>query len=76
MDENGHPVEKGIGCLKTSVLKGSYFVVFGLNSIRCCPLELDENVELSQADLESTGMIPKPTVRFPGDEGYVEYAIP
>ena len=73
IDENGHPVQKGIGTLSTHVLGGTYFIAFGLKARRCCSISLDTSVLTSQAELEASGTCPRPTVRFPGDEGYVEY---
>ena len=76
VDENGHHVQNGTGTLNSSVLGGRYFVVFGLDSDRCCPIDLDGCFEFSQVELEGLGMCSKPTIRFPGDIGYVEYDTP
>ena len=52
IDENGHPVQKGIGTLSTHVLGGTYFIAFGLKARRCCSISLDTSVLTSQAELE------------------------
>ena len=76
VDENGHLVQKAIGSLSLHVLGGSYFVVFGLHSTACCSINLSKSVVLSQAELEILGTRPKPAIKFPGDEGYIEYDVP
>lgn len=76
VDENGHPVQKGTGSLSTHVLGGKYFIEFGLGSGRCCLINLNKETIITQALLEASGTYPRPTIRFPGDEGYIEYDFP
>jgi len=73
IDPNGHPAEQGTGSISTSVPAGSYYVAFGLRSGRCCAIQVDKDLRISQAELEASGTCSRPPVRFPGDDDYVEY---
>lgn len=76
VDENGHPVQKAIGTLETHVLRGKYYITFGLRSKQCCSINLVENVAYTQSELEKIGTCAIPKVLFSEDENYVEYDIP
>ena len=63
VDEDGHPVQKGSGTLRTSLLGGAYYVEFGLRSAPYL-IQLSEASEYLQRDLAAGPTSDRPKLKF------------
>jgi len=62
-DSEGHFVQKELGTLSTSLLAGFYTVEFGLATQRY-PIKLDQNLQLTQRDIEAGPRCERPKIKF------------
>jgi hypothetical protein len=66
-DSRGHPVQKAEGILNTNLLAGKYIVEFGLGT-QCYPIKLNQNLELTQSEIEDGPTCERPKISFEDDE--------
>ncbi|MFH5885901.1 hypothetical protein ACG2F4_16455 [Halalkalibaculum sp. DA3122] len=62
-DNKGHPVQKAIGMLNTSLLAGKYTVEFGLGT-QCYPINLSQNLQLTQSEIEAGPTCERPKINI------------
>ena len=63
-DEAGHLVQKEVGGLRTSLLRGNYVVEFGLGN-PTYPIPLTRARRYTQAELAAGPTTPRPIPQFP-----------
>ncbi len=66
-DDDGHFVQKETGCLNSSVMPGNYTVEFGLGT-RCYPISLNEDMRLTQVEIEAGPSCQRPLLKSDTDE--------
>lgn len=59
-DDKGYLVQQEEGILKTRLLPGKYTVEFGLGS-QCYPIELDQDLHLTQHEIENGPTCERPS---------------
>ena len=62
-DDGGHLVQKGLGTLDASLVRGHYLVEFGLGT-QSYPIHLVKDSEYSQAEIEEGRSCPRPTSKL------------
>ena len=62
-DDAGHLVQKEVGVFRSSLIPGDYVVEFGLGTT-CYPIRLQENLRLTQSEIEAGPSCERPKVRL------------
>lgn len=65
-DDAGHLVQMEVGTLRSRLIPGDYVLEFGLGTT-CYPIQLRENVRLTQSGIEAGPSCERPKVRFLDD---------
>src|SRR5687768_5481700 len=58
-DDEGHLVQKEVGLLKSSLLPGHYVVAFELGG-KCYPIHLEQDIRLTQDQIEKGRTVERP----------------